>query len=79
MFDGRTHLLRRRRGVGPDTLTSDGGREQSREEMQVFGPDVNGEPRPQVVQFLEHPARAAAVELPPQVTEQGIDRGVVVY
>ena len=46
--------------------------------MQVLGPDVDGEPRPQVVESLEHSARAApAVELPPQFAEQGVDFGVV--
>jgi hypothetical protein len=53
-LDCQTHLPRRRRVV--DLLISPplGGREQCWEKAQVFSPDVNGKPRPQVVQLREH-------------------------
>ena len=78
-LDCNTHFFRRRRLVNLLISPPLGGREQCGEEVQVLGPDVNGEPRPQVVQLREHFARVAAVELPPQVAEQGIDFGVVVH
>ncbi len=59
-LDGHAHLPRRRRGVHLFMSPPLGGREQSGGEIQVFGPDVDGEPRPQVVGFLEHIARGTA-------------------
>jgi hypothetical protein len=61
VFDGGAHLTLSRRALRPPALTPGGGREQSGEEVQVLGPDVDGEPRPKVVEPLKHPARVAAV------------------
>jgi hypothetical protein len=74
-FDRGAHLLRCRRAF--IAFVAARGREQRREEVQVLGPDVDGEARPQVVEFLERRASAAAVERLRQVAEECVYFGVV--